>query len=459
MTIDDKERKALEIQEFRYSIIWEIANPHLLRGEIEQLIREKAKRTYVIPYSKRTRLSKACIKKWYLKFKKYGKPGLLPRQRSDAGKCKVLSEQQQNAIIKVLEQKPYLSATSAVRKLQRQGIISQSISSSSLSRFIIATGLDKRSRRKNALEEKSLKFDFFYPLECVQADCMHAFPVPDHKGKKRKAILLAFLDDATRRIIYANFAFSESALEFEKGIKHILKAHGRIGALYTDNGATFVSNQTRRILDILGIPLFHSRPRRPQGKGKLERFYRTARDQCINTLSVEDIKSLEDLNARFRTWLETEYHRTPHRGLGLVTPLDAWLSKTDYIITLDPTVDLDKICLHEAKRKVYKDNTFTLLGTLFEVPLPLAGCTIRVLYNPHIPVLVPEVYHEGKFQGNAKPVDSYANTKVRRSVINHGSVQQKTDTHKNDIQAKDNFTNTKASLAASKIQSKEMSDE
>lgn len=459
MTLNKNERKALEIQEFRYSIISEIANPYLMRGEIEHLIREKSKRTYVIPYSNRRRLSKACIKKWYLRFKKYGKPGLLPRQRSDAGKCKVLSGQEQNAIIKILEQKPYLSATGAVRKLQRDGVITKSISSSSLSRFIITSGFDRKNRRKCAAEERSLKFAFFSPLECVQADCMHAFPVPDHKGKKRKTILLAFLDDATRRIIYSDYALTENALVFEKGIKHILKAHGHIGALYTDNGATFVSNQTRRILDILGIPIFHSRPRRPQGKGKIERFFRTVRDQFIRPLDQNDIKSLADLNARFRTWLETEYHRTPHSGLANVTPLDAWLSKTDYIITLDPTIDLDQIFLHETQRKVYKDNTFTLLGTLFEVPLPLAGFRIRLLYDPHIPVLVPRVYYEGKYQGNARPVDSYANTKVKRSVINHGSVQQKADSHKSDLQTTGGFTNTKASLAASKIQSKEVYDE
>ena len=125
--------------------------------------------------------------------------------------------------------------------------------------------------------EKNLKFEFFSPLECVQADDMHAFKVPvtDVNGKKRKAILIAFIDDATRRIVYANFSFTERSYEFEKGIKHILKSHGRIGRLYTDNGATFVSGQTQRILDILGITIIHSRPFKPAGRGKIDmRSYR-----------------------------------------------------------------------------------------------------------------------------------------------------------------------------------------
>jgi len=453
--LDENEKKMREIQEFRFSIISEIANPYLAWGEIDQLIREKAKRTYHIPYTKRTTLSRACIKKWYLRFKKYGKPGLAPRPRSDAGKSKALSEKDQNAIMKMLEQKPDLSATNAVRKLQREGVISNPVSRSTLSRFIIASSLDRKSRKKDNPEERSLKFEFFSPLECVQSDCMHAFPVPDGKGKNRKAILLVFIDDATRRILYSNFSFSENALEFEKGIKHILKTHGRIGALYTDNGATFVSNQTTRILDILGIPLFHSRPYRPQGKGKNERFFRTVRDQFILPLEPETIKSLADLNMRFRTWLETEYHRTPHSGLNNTTPLDAWLEKTKYIIPVDPTINLDEVFLHEAKRKVYKDNTFTLLGTLFEVPVPLAGLVIKLLYDPHGPVLIPHVHHEGKLQGNARTVDSYANSRVKRSVINHGCIQKQIDNSEELPDA--GFTNTKASLAASKVSSQEES--
>jgi len=458
MTVSENEKKAKDIQQFRYSIIAEIANPYLARGEVAKLIKEKAKREHVIPYSKRRKLSKACIKKWYLKFKKYGKPGLLPRQRSDRGKCKALSEQEQNAIISILEQNPKITATGAVRKLQRQGKITKPVSGSSLSRFIIASGLDRKRRNKIAANEKNLKFDFFAPLECVQADFMHAFPVADHKGKKRKTILLCFIDDATRRILYAHFSFVEKALEFEKGIKHILKAHGRIGALYTDNGAPFVSNQTKRILDILMIPLFHSRPYKPQGRGKVERFFRTVRDQFTNVLDQMDIKNLADLNIKFRTWLETEYHRTPHSGLGC-SPLDAWLAKTDYIITLDPTIDLDHVFMHDAKRKVSNVNTFTLHGTLFEVPVPLPGCTIKLLYDPHFPVLVPQVYYEKKYQGNARVVDSYANTKVNRSVINHGSVQQKPDIKKSDMETTTGFTNTKASLAASNIISEETYDE
>ena len=113
---------------------------------------------------------------------------------------------------------------------------------------------------KDRDDRDSRRFGFEYPLECVQADAMHGFPVPDSKGRKRKTILLAFLDDATRRIVFGEFAFSEKSVLFEQGVRHILKSHGKIGMLYTDNGATFVSHQTKRITESLGANHSHSKP-------------------------------------------------------------------------------------------------------------------------------------------------------------------------------------------------------
>jgi hypothetical protein len=272
---------------------------------------------------------------------------------------------------------------------------------------------------------------------------MHGFPVPDDKGKFRKAILIAFIDDATRRIVYADFSHKEHSLAFEEGIKHILKAHGKIIRLYCDNGAPFISKQTKRILDILGILLSHSRPGKPAGRGKIERFFRTVRDSFLRILDKESVKSLGDLNARFRTWLESEYHRNPHKGLSGNTPLDAWLSKSKYIIPLDAGIHLDRVMLHEDKRKVYRDSTITLGGTLYEVPSILIGKTIKVYYNPHQKVKRLLVSYEGKEYGEAKIVDTYANTRVNRS-----------ETIKGELNYAERNTNPEinAALSASKIE-------
>jgi putative transposase len=413
MQNEKQEQLRQQIADFRYSVVGELCNCYMSKSERAELIREKSRRSYTIPGSSRNTLSEATIRNWTRRCRKLGRDGLLPKQREDKGRPRAISDRTAQLIVEQLEAEPELTARAAVKKLQQKGKLDRTVSSSALSRFIRGNNLTRKERRRQHIPEDRRRFAFDNPLECVQADAMHGFPVPDEKGKKRKAILLAFIDDCTRRILYGRFHFSEKSLHFEDGIRHILKSHGKIGTLYTDNGATFVSSQTKRITTVLGIHLTHSRPYKPQGRGKVERFFRTVRDGFLRPLDKQSIKSLEQLNTIFITWLETEYHRSRHSSLG-VTPIEAWLNKAERIRPVDPAVDLDRIFLHCEKRKVYQDSVFSLHGRIFEAPQHLIGKTVTLFFNPHPPLSKVLVTSNGTDYGEARPVDLYANTKVKR---------------------------------------------
>lgn len=439
----DEELKRQQICDFRYAIIAELSNPYLEHGEVARQIKEKAGREYQIPCSTKSTITSACIKHWLHLFRKYGKAGLLPKVRADAGVSRRLPHHEVSVLLDYLDSRPNLTATAAYKKLKEEGKLTTEVSSSTLSRLIVSSGMQREARLNKCHSEKNLKFDFYSPLECIQVDFMHAFPVADSKGQMRKALLIAFLDDATRRVVYANFSHKEHSLAFEEGIKHILKAHGKIVRLYTDNGSPFVSGQTQRICDILGILISHSRPGKPAGRGKVERYFRTLRDAFLRPLDKDTVKGLGDLNARFRSWLEGEYHRNPHKGLGGKTPLEAWLAKTKYILPLEPGIDLERVFLHEEQRKVYKDSTITLNGTLYEVPSLLIGKTVKLAYNPQQQVKRLLVSFEGQEYGEARVVATYANTRVKRN-----------DSRRLEIQTFDKVSGTEvgATLAASKIE-------
>lgn len=430
-----REQQRQATLEFRYGVVAELANPYLDHGALKEAIREKARRVYDIPFSTKTTLSEACIRKWLAAYRKYGREGLLPKVRGDQGTSRALSLEEQATFLEALAATPRLTAGAVYKKLLHEGKIHTHISSSSLSRIVVAAGMSRGKRLQDAAKEKNLKFDFFAPLECVQADCMHGPMVPDGKGKKVKAILLAFIDDATRRIVYSEFSDTERSILFEKGLRHILGTHGRIGRCYVDNGATFISTQSKRIMDCLQVLLVHSKAGRPQGRGKIERYFRTVRDSFLRPLDIESIKSMADLNARFHTWLESEYHRNPHRGLNGKTPLEAWLEKARYIHTLDPTIDLEAIFLHEEYRKVHKDSTITLEGRLYEIPSILIGEKIKCSFSPFSPVPRVSVTHEGKDYGECRIVDTYANTKVARSEADHTTIEETTSVSRPNIAA------------------------
>jgi transposase InsO family protein len=417
MNQQEQEVRGRQIAAFRYALIAELVNPYLNRQELRSLLRQKAEREHEVPFLGKRRLTASCLRKWLAAYRKQGMDGLTPLRRRDAGSCRALTQPEAALLVSELESHPECTATATLKRLQSEGRIQSRPSSSSLSRLARATGLDRNGRLRVHQREQTLPFEFFAPLECVQVDCMYTVAVPDAKGKRRQAVLLAFLDDATRRILYACFCFSENSLAFECGIRHILAAHGRIGRLYTDHGSGFVSMQTRRILDTLGIVLVHSRPYAPKGRGKIERFFRTVRQQLLSILDSQTIASLQDLDMRFHTWLESEYHRSPHRSLGGRTPLELWLEKAHLIIPIDPTVNLAEVFMHEDTRKVHKDSTLTLYGVLYEVDSTLIGEHVRLRYDPELPPRrrTVRVLLATEPRGEAHIVDAYANTRVRRA--------------------------------------------
>ena len=122
-------------------------------------------------------------------------------------------------------------------------------------------------------------------------------------------------------------------------------------------------------------------PYRPQGKGKIERFFRSLRAQLLTRLAPEDTRSLEALNRRLWGWLQGEYHHTPHRGLDGHTPLERWAQTAQDVRFPEPQLDLDDLFLFEATRKVQKDRTASLAWVVYEVDAALVGERVTLRYS------------------------------------------------------------------------------
>ncbi|MCP4901724.1 MAG: transposase [bacterium] len=161
--------------------------------------------------------------------------------------------------------------------------------------------------------------------------------------------------------------------------------------------------------------MIHARPYRPQGKGKIERFFRSLRGQLLTRLTPEDTQSLEALNRRLHVWLQSEYHHSPHRGLEGQTPLERWAQTAAEVRFPETGLDLDELFLFETTRKVQKDRTVSLNGTLYEVDAALVGERVTLRYDPAAPASRPiQVWHDSRQIQLAKPVDLYANCFVKR---------------------------------------------
>jgi hypothetical protein len=163
------------------------------------------------------------------------------------------------------------------------------------------------------------------------------------------------------------------------------------------------------------VALIHARPYQPQGKGKLERWFRTVRAQLVASLRPEDTASLAALNRRLWAYVEGEYHQAPHRSLAGDTPLERWARDGQSVNFPEPGLDLDALFLFEATRRVQRDRTVSLNGVIYEVDAALVGEKVTLRYDPAAPPGRPiEVWHEDRRLADATPLDAYANCFVKR---------------------------------------------
>ena len=93
--------------------------------------------------------------------------------------------------------------------------------------------------------------------------------------------------------------------------------------LTTGNGAHFTSTSFIETLNRLGITHRRTAYHHPEGNSYIERFHRSWKEEEVWT--AED-RSLDEARASIGRWIEEYNHGRPHRGVGIRTPHEAFLS-------------------------------------------------------------------------------------------------------------------------------------
>jgi hypothetical protein len=157
----------------------------------------------------------------------------------------------------------------------------------------------------------------------------------------------------------------------------------------------------------LGIALVHSKPYQPQGRGKIERFFRTVRSDFLPGFRGE---SLKDLNEALDAWVRNVYHSREHRST-TEAPLKRFAAHSECLRPAPK--DLEDHFRKQARRRVAKDRTVALAGRLYEAPTKLIGKQITLLYHAWDLARV-EAAHEGQSYGMLRIVDLHINCRVQR---------------------------------------------
>ena len=113
-----------------------------------------------------------------------------------------------------------------------------------------------------------------YRGEILQGDAHHTLKLPDlsRPGQFRQVYLFAWLDDYSR-VVLGQFYWKEQLPAREDSLMKWVIRYGVPENIYCDNGAVYSSHHLQNICATLGIQLQHSRPYRPQGRGKIEKYF------------------------------------------------------------------------------------------------------------------------------------------------------------------------------------------
>ena len=158
---------------------------------------------------------------------------------------------------------------------------------------------------------------------------------------------------------------------------------------------------------MLDIKLVHSRPGRPEGRGKIERWNRTVRDQFLVEIdtgadsSGSRCESLAELNRLFTAWCHQQYHRTPHSETG-AAPAQRYHADEHAAAPRPDPAQLRRAFLWREQRKVTTFATISLHGNRYHVDAALVGRTVDVLFTP-FDLTVLEVEYQGRVMGRAVP--------------------------------------------------------
>ena len=317
------------------------------------------------------------IEKWYRAYKQGGFDALLPSGRSDAGKPRKLDDAIQEQIRYLKTNYPRMSADAFYRQLQDNGSIRHGeISESTINRYINLLALEL----KTTTNQDMRRYERPHINEVWCGDSSVGPYLKTSDGKKHKLYIIALIDDASRFITGIDIFFNDNFVNLMSVMKSAVAKYGRPKLFNFDNGSAYKNKQMELLAARIGSTLNYCRPYTPTAKAKIERWFRTMKDQWMASLDIRDFHSLDELRGNLLAWAHL-YNNTPHASLKGKTPQERFFSEPEQIRRL-PQEQLDKDFLLEIERRVSADSVIVIDQIEYEVDFRFAKQRIRLRYSP-----------------------------------------------------------------------------
>lgn len=372
--------KKHEIALMRYSVISPLITGHQEDyPSLEAFFRDASRGGVTSPDGSVRTYAPGTIEKWYRAYKLGGFDALLPTGRSDAGKSRKLDDALQEHIRYLKTNYPRMSAAAIYRQLQDNGHFRPGeLSESTVNRYINRLALELKTTTNQDM--RRYERPHINEVWCGDSSVGPYLKTPD--GKKHKLYIIALIDDASRFITGIDIFFNDNFVNLMSVMKSAVAKYGRPKLFNFDNGSAYKNRQMELLAARIGSALNYCRPYTPTAKAKIERWFRTLKDQWMASLDIRDFHSLDELRGNLLAWVQI-YNNTPHASLKGRSPQERFFSEPEQIRRI-PQDQLDKDFLLELERRVSADSVIVIDQVEYEVDFRFAKQRIRLRYSPDL---------------------------------------------------------------------------
>jgi len=397
---------------FRHGVLGAVTQAQLDKGALHEALLQLATQRFRPPDSETTKsFSFSTLERWYYAYKRAGLAGLAPRPRSDKGRALRVTPEARQLLLDIRREYPHASVPVILRTLVADGRLEKSaLSATTLRRLFKEAGLDRIGLRDATVGKTRLRWQAEKPMALWHGDVCHG-PSLRIDGKVRPLRIHALMDDAARFVVALEAHHTEREVDMLGLLVRALRRHGKPDALYLDNGSTYRGDTLATACARLDMTLLHAKPYSPESRGKMERFWRTLREGCLDFIGT--LTSLHDVNVRLLAFLDTHYHSAPHAGLLGRAPRVVFDAATPVPGDFDEASLRDAVTVR-VRRRVRRDTTVSIDGVDYELAhghltgriVTLCRCLVDLSETPWVE------YEDKRY--DVHPVDPVKNSRRPR---------------------------------------------
>lgn len=346
-------------------------------SSLDAFYRDASAQGIISPDGSVRHFSPATIERWYRNYKRGGFDALIPEGRADAGRPRKLDLELQEQIRYLKANYPRMSSAAIYRQLKDNGSIKcGEISESTVNRFVNILSLEMKTTTNRDM--RRYERPHINEVWCGDS-CVGPYLKTDD-DKKRKVYIIALIDDASRFIVGIDVFFNDNFVNLMSIMKSAVAKYGRPQMFNFDNGSSYRNKQMELLAARIGSVVHYDQPYTPTQKAKIERWFRTLKDQWMSCLDIRDFHTLDELRGNLLAYVHN-YNQSPHSSLKGMSPQDRFFREPDYIRRLSDE-DIDNSFLLEIERRVSSDSVIVINQIEYEVDCRFAKQRIRLRYSP-----------------------------------------------------------------------------